>query len=129
MDDNKGTYMHMDDMSEFFQWFFITSTAIAKDGLTIEEFVNKVVDGGERDEKGELTGNNRFQIFVNGIEVDPYSALSELQKQFDSVVAKKANEIAKDIISEKFSNINLALDNINEIVNQKFNELKKEENE
>ena len=38
--------INMGDMSDFFEWFFIVSTAVEKDGLTTHDFVNKVVSAG-----------------------------------------------------------------------------------
>ena len=104
--------INMDDMSKFFEWFFIVSTSVSKDGLTVHDFVNKVVDNGERDEKGELIGTNRFRMFVNDIEVEPMVAIREMQEQFDRLVEDKAREMISERVDAQFSDVYQMLDEI-----------------
>lgn len=123
---NKEVRIKMEDMGEFFKWFFVTSTAIGKDDTEIGEFVNKVVDGGVRNENGELTGEHRIKMSVNGVEVDPYQALSELQKQFNDVVNKRVRMIFENELDEKLKGLSTSIDNFyNEIENAKQEILKK----
>lgn len=104
--------VNMDDMSKFFEWFFITSVASVKDGVDIEEFVSNVVDNGEVDENGELNGTHRIRMFVNEIEVDPMSAIRQMQEQFDEQVLLKAKSLLDDKINGEFDDIYELLDEI-----------------
>lgn len=104
--------INMDDMSKFFEWFFIVSTSVDKDGIPVHEFVNKVIDAGEKDDKGELIGTNRFRMFVNDIEVNPLVAIKEMQEQFDRLVEDKAKDMIEERIDVQFSDIYQMLDEI-----------------
>lgn len=125
MTDNSEIQINMNNMSEFFEWFFITSTAISKDGMTVDEFVNKVVSNGVVNSEGNLDGTHRIRMFVNDIEVNPLEAISELQKQFDEVVERRAKELFNEMIDNKFNdvidNLDLLKNNIKENINNNFN--------
>lgn len=108
--------VNMDDMSKFFEWFFIVSTSVDKDGLTSYDFVNKVVENGERDETGEVNGTHRFRMFVNDIEVDPMTAIAEMQNQFETLVNEKAEELIKTRVNDKIQSMYNSLDEIHQTI-------------
>ena len=100
----------LEQMDDFFKWFFLTTISKNPDSQTQEEFINKITENGVRDEAGELDGTHTIQIFINGVEVNPYEALSEMQNQFDEVVQRKATEKIKDSVNEKIDEVHLSLD-------------------
>jgi len=110
--EGKEVSVNMDDMSKFFEWFFITSIAVDKDGLSHVEFVNKVIDASEMDSNGKPTGTHKFRMFVNDIEVNPLEAISEIQKQFDRLVLDKANELINERIDSELGDVYQLLDEL-----------------
>jgi len=100
----------LEQVSDFFRWFFLTTISKNPDNETQEEFINKITEEGVRNEAGELDGTHTMQVLINGIEVNPYEALSEMQKQFDEVVQRKVTEKIKENVNEKIDEIHLALD-------------------
>jgi hypothetical protein len=121
MEENKEIEINMKDMSEFFEWFFITSTAVNKDGMTVDEFVNKVVSNGVLNSDNELDGTHRIRMFINDIEVNPLEAISECQKQFDELVNRKAQMMLKEFVEDKFKDIFNNIDNLKETIENKIN--------
>jgi histidinol dehydrogenase len=123
MDENNN--FKLEEMSEFFKWFFLTTISKNPDEQTQEEFINKIIDGGGRDENGDLDDTHNIKIIINGVEVNPLTALSEMQKQFDDVVQRKISEKIKETISDKINEIHVSLDilktnieeNIDKIIN------------
>jgi hypothetical protein len=100
----------LEQMSDFFKWFFLTTISKSPDGSSQEEFINKITESGVRDESGELDGTHSIQILINGVEVNPFEALLEMQKQFDDVVQRKATDKIKNSVNEKIDDVHLALD-------------------
>lgn len=121
MADNSEIQINMNNMSEFFEWFFITSTAISKDGMTVDDFVNKVVSNGVINSEGNLDGTHRIRMIVNDIEVNPYEAISELQKQFDEIVERRAKELFDNMIDNKVNDIIENLDTLRNNIKDNFN--------
>lgn len=113
----------LEQMDDFFKWFFLTTISKNPDGQTQEEFINKITDSGVRDDAGDLDGTHSIQIFINGVEVNPYEALSEMQKQFDDVVQRKATEKIKDSVNEKIDEIHLSLDLLKTNVEENIDKL------
>jgi hypothetical protein len=87
MNEKKELTINMNEMSSFFEWFFITSI-----NNTESEFINKILDNSVLNEKGEIDGTHRIKMFINDIEVEPLTAIHELQTQFDRIVSEKASE-------------------------------------
>jgi hypothetical protein len=113
----------LEQMDDFFRWFFLTTISKNPDNQTQEEFINKITEEGVRDEAGELDGTHTIQIIINGIVVNPFEALSEMQKQFDEVVQRKATEKIKNSVNEKVDEIYLALDLLKTNVDENIDKL------
>jgi hypothetical protein len=98
---NKDIIINMNDMSEFFQWFFITSISNNSDPEKNTEFINKIVENSIVNDKNEYDGTHKISMTVNDIKVDPLFAINELQKQYERIVNERVEKRLNEILTEE----------------------------
>jgi len=96
--------------NSFIEWFIIASFS----GIDDKER-EKIVSIQEEKRKND---DNSFEVTmqINGISVNPKTAISGLQEQFNRMVNEKAKEIVDNIISDKFDIIDENINDVNSLV-------------